>query len=226
MNLYLIDYENVTETGLSGTNELTADDHVIVFYSAQIKNISFERHVEIAQCPATFEYIKIQKTGKNYLDFQLSTYLGFLIGKENVQHIYIVTKDTGYDSVIDFWASRSYTIQRVTSIYEIFHKPLPVPKSATSQTSVKTASAKATTKATTSKSPSDLPENWRKKVRAAVKSDKLAPSSYSIVYKAIATSKTKIELNNRFVKAFQTPKGSNIYNHVKEIYEQYMKSLT
>lgn len=31
MNLYLIDYENVTETGLSGTNELTADDHVIVF---------------------------------------------------------------------------------------------------------------------------------------------------------------------------------------------------
>ena len=101
MNLYLIDYENVTETGLSGTNELTADDHVIVFYSAQIKNISFEKHVEIAQCPATFEYIKIQKTGK-----------------------------------------------------------------------------------------------------------------------------TKIELNNRFVKAFQTPKGSNIYNHVKEIYEQYMKSLT
>ena len=87
MNLYLIDYENVTETGLSGTNELTADDHVIVFYSAQIKNISFEKHVEIAQCPATFEYIKIQKTGKNYLDFQLSTYLGFLIGKENVQHI-------------------------------------------------------------------------------------------------------------------------------------------
>lgn len=70
MNLYLIDYENVTETGLSGTNELTADDHVIVFYSAQIKNISFEKHVEIAQCPATFEYIKIQKTGKNYLDFQ------------------------------------------------------------------------------------------------------------------------------------------------------------
>lgn len=120
----------------------------------------------------------------------------------------------------------NYTIQRVTSIYEVFHKPLPVPKSATSQTSVKTASAKATTKATTSKSPSDLPENWRKKVRAAVKSDKLAPSSYSIVYKAIATSKTKIELNNRFVKAFQTPKGSNIYNHVKEIYEQYMKSLT
>ena len=75
------------------------------------------------------------------------------------------------------------------------------------------------------KTSADLPEAWRKKVRAAVKSDKLAPSSYSIVYKAIASSKTKIELNNRFVKAFQTPKGSTIYNHVKEIYEQYLKSL-
>ena len=31
MNLYLIDYENVTDTGFLGVKELTADDTVIVF---------------------------------------------------------------------------------------------------------------------------------------------------------------------------------------------------
>lgn len=87
MNLYLIDYENVTDTGFLGVKELTADDTVIVFYSQHTKNISFERHIELSQSPAHFEYIKILKTGKNYLDFQLSTYLGFLIGKDKPKHI-------------------------------------------------------------------------------------------------------------------------------------------
>ena len=107
MNLYLIDYENVTDTGFLGVKELTADDTVIVFYSQHTKNISFERHIELSQSPAHFEYIKILKTGKNYLDFQLSTYRGFLIGKDKPKHIYIITNDTGYDSVIDFWSAKS-----------------------------------------------------------------------------------------------------------------------
>ena len=41
MNLYLIDYENVTDTGFMGVKELTAEDTVIVFYSQHTKNISF-----------------------------------------------------------------------------------------------------------------------------------------------------------------------------------------
>ena len=45
MNLYLIDYENVTDTGFMGVKELTAEDTVIVFYSQHTKNISFERHI-------------------------------------------------------------------------------------------------------------------------------------------------------------------------------------
>ena len=116
MNLYLIDYENVTDTGFMGVKELTAEDTVIVFYSQHTKNISFERHIELSQSPAHFEYIKILKTGKNYLDFQLSTYLGFLIGKDKPEHVYIITNDTGYDSVIDFWSDKNIDIIRQKSI--------------------------------------------------------------------------------------------------------------
>ena len=42
-----------------GVKELTAEDTVIVFYSQHTKNISFERHIELSQSPAHFEYIKI-----------------------------------------------------------------------------------------------------------------------------------------------------------------------
>ena len=69
MNLYLIDYENVTDTGFMGVKELTAEDTVIVFYSQHTKNISFERHIELSQSPAHFEYIKILKTGKKLFGF-------------------------------------------------------------------------------------------------------------------------------------------------------------
>lgn len=77
MNLYLIDYENVTETGLSGTNELTADDHVIVFYSAQIKNISFEKHVEIASVLPLLNTSKFRKPARTISIFNYPPILDF-----------------------------------------------------------------------------------------------------------------------------------------------------
>lgn len=52
---------------------------------------------------------------------------------------------------------------------------------------------------------------------------KLAPSSYSVVYRAISGSQNKTELNNQLVKAFQSSKGGRVYGHVREIFEQYSK---
>ena len=221
MNLYLIDYENVTDTGFMGVKELTAEDTVIVFYSQHTKNISFERHIELSQSPAHFEYIKILKTGKNYLDFQLSTYLGFLIGKDKPEHVYIITNDTGYDSVIDFWSDKNIAPQMVVRKQK--------PDAASAQTSSVASTSAAPTRPATSgrktkaSASPDLPEAWRKKVRMAVKSDKLAPSSYSVVYRAISGSQNKTELNNQLVKAFQSSKGGRVYGHVREIFEQYSK---
>jgi hypothetical protein len=241
MNLYLIDYENVTDTGFLGVKELTADDTVIVFYSQHTKNISFERHIELSQSLAHFEYIKISKTGKNYLDFQLSTYLGFLIGKDKPEHVYIITNDTGYDSVIDFWSAKNIDIIRQKSI--VPPAPLSLPAnippqmvvrkqkadaalaqtSSVTSTSAAPAKPAASGKKTKASASPDLPEAWRKKVRMAVKSDKLAPSSYSVVYRAISGSQNKTELNNQLVKAFQSSKGGRVYGHVREIFEQYSK---
>ena len=53
------------------------------------------------------EYIETHKVAKNYLDFQLATYLGFLIGKGEKGPVYIISQDTGFDSIVDFCAEET-----------------------------------------------------------------------------------------------------------------------
>lgn len=114
--IFLIDFENVHDEGLDGYGDLNENDKVFFFYSIQIKNISFDRHVEMMNCKASVEYIKTGKTAKNYLDFQLTTYLGYLLGKGEQGKIYIISKDQGFDSTVDFWLERGYQITRQESI--------------------------------------------------------------------------------------------------------------
>ena len=82
MSIYLIDFENVHYDGLSGILNLHEDDEVYVFYSDNGKRLTFELHEQIIQSNAKFYYYKAAVGGKNALDHQLSTYLGFLVGKK------------------------------------------------------------------------------------------------------------------------------------------------
>ena len=112
MAVYLIDYENVGVGGLSGITQLSSGDRVILFYGSNTKTIPFERMVEISRSNARVEFIKTERVAKNYLDFQLTTYLGYLIGQGNSGPYLIISKDTGYDSACDFWRGRNITISR------------------------------------------------------------------------------------------------------------------
>ncbi len=241
MSIYLIDYENVNESGLEGIKSLKSEDQVHIFYSDQIKTIPFERSIELSQSRARIEYIQTRKTAKNYLDFQLTTYLGFLIGKGEKGEVVVVSNDKGFDSVVDFWKGRNIKISRyeniankpVASKASKTKKAQPAKKTKTTdkapaakktQTADKISAQKRTQdvdKTAIAKKAADLTESWRKKVREAVKEDKLSPGNYTVVYKAIAQSSDKLELNNRLVKAFDSTKGGALYNHVKSIFDEY-----
>ena len=116
MNIYLVDYENVNSSGIEGIKNLKLEDKVYIFYSEQIKTIPFEKSIELVKSKAQIEFIEIKKVGKNYLDFQLSTYLGYLIGKGENGFVFIISKDTGFDSIVDFWKGRNINICRKKSI--------------------------------------------------------------------------------------------------------------
>lgn len=95
MGIYLVDYENVHNDGVTDIQKLSASDRVVIFYGDSIKSIPFETHVEMMASKAAIEYIETHKVAKNYLDFQLATYLGFLIGKGEKGPVYIISQDTG-----------------------------------------------------------------------------------------------------------------------------------
>ncbi|MBQ7186598.1 MAG: hypothetical protein IJR91_03075 [Ruminococcus sp.] len=103
MKAYLIDFENVKSKGLTGIEQLSPDDKVIIFYSENSDTLNFEMHRKIMTSSADIEYLKVRVGGKNALDFQLSTLLGYLLAKEIYTHIFIISGDKGFDKLHDFW---------------------------------------------------------------------------------------------------------------------------
>lgn len=194
MSLYLIDYENVGDAGLDGANTLSESDKVVVFYGEQIRSIPFERHVELMQSKATFEHIGTHKVAKNYLDFQLSTYLGYLIMRDNATEVCVVSNDKGFGSIVDFWQERNVKIRQ--------------------QNRIKVRQVRA---------QRGLPDRYKQRINAAIRFDNVPVERYRIIYDVVAKSKDKLELNNSLEKLFDSAQGGLIYNHVKDIYEELQR---
>ncbi len=102
----MIDFENVKSAGLVGIETLGIDDQVVILYSVNSNTISFEMHQKIMNCEANVEYYQIRRGGKNSLDFQLSSLLGYLLASGLYTHLYIVSNDSGFDALYDFWTSQ------------------------------------------------------------------------------------------------------------------------
>lgn len=106
-NIYLIDFENVGSEGLNGVLNLTEDDAVVLFYSVKSDKLAIRTHIQIGKSPAAFEYFEVTVGGKNALDHQLSTYLGYLVAKDEAERYYIVSRDNGYQYISRFWGKKA-----------------------------------------------------------------------------------------------------------------------
>ena len=104
-DIYLIDFENVASEGLSGITYLSPEDQVIIFYSANSNRLSMKMHILIGKSTCNLTYFEVSVGGKNALDHQISTWLGYLIGTGAAERsFYIVSRDMGYRHVANFWA--------------------------------------------------------------------------------------------------------------------------
>lgn len=118
MNYYFLDYENVHADGFKGAGSLKENDVVCVMYTDQSRNVTFDIIEEINNRGARIESYRAGTGSKNALDFQLSSYLGYVIGKnEKKQYQYfIISEDTGYDRVVEFWKGRGVSIKRMANL--------------------------------------------------------------------------------------------------------------
>lgn len=105
-DIYLIDFENVASEGLSGITFLSEDDQVIIFYSNNSNRLSMKMHILIGKSVCKLSYFEVTVGGKNALDHQISTWLGYLVGTNAAErNYYIVSRDMGYKHVAHFWAN-------------------------------------------------------------------------------------------------------------------------
>lgn len=121
MKVYLVDFENVKSKGLTGIDSLTEYDRVIIFYSENADTINFEMHQKVLISKAEVEYFKVHVGGKNALDFQLSTLLGYLVSRNYYTHIFVISNDKSFDFLHDFWhgkyiAAPDCTVYRTRTI--------------------------------------------------------------------------------------------------------------
>ncbi|MCM1122439.1 MAG: PIN domain-containing protein [Eubacterium sp.] len=111
--LFLVDYENVGNTGMKGCHYLNASDYMIVFYSESRKNMERRLLEDITDSGCVFEICKLYKNGKNALDFYIASRLGELFGGGLEETAVIVSHDNGFQAVRDYWDKKAGHKRRV-----------------------------------------------------------------------------------------------------------------
>ena len=120
MAYYLIDFENVKSRGMEGVELLTEEDTVCIFYSDNADSMTFDLHRKLNETKANIIYHKVAVGTKNALDFQLATYLGYLICEPQREGIhpnyFIVTKDNGFTSLMVYWKAQGVPVRIIRNL--------------------------------------------------------------------------------------------------------------
>ncbi len=116
-NVVLIDFESVQPKSI----EALMDDHifVLIFLGANQKKLPVEIVKAIQKMGSRASYIEISGTGHNALDFHIAYYMGKLSNGDSTPYFHIISKDKGYDPLIqhlhtqNIFSARSETIEDI-----------------------------------------------------------------------------------------------------------------
>lgn len=147
--VYLVDTENVGSTWKDLLPAKTGTDQILLFFTENSPYVSYTDLQLILQFPDRFEMIKCNP-GKNGLDFQLVSYLGYLLKAASKANYVIVSNDCGFDAVVKFWQERGMSVSR-TNVYHVLQpdtagaqetEAAPAPAEAPKEKSERAAAAK------------------------------------------------------------------------------------
>lgn len=110
-HLFLVDTENIGPWH-DFLGDAKKSDKVILFYSPATPAVPVGVLDTLTQQGIKLEFVACA-AGHNAMDFQLSTMLGSLIATQAAPEYVIISADTGYDPIINFWQNRGTTISRV-----------------------------------------------------------------------------------------------------------------
>ena len=113
-NYVLIDYENVQPADLASLDH----EHfkIKLFVGANQAKIGFEIVSVLQRMGERAEYIKIAGNGPNALDFHIAFYIGHLVGAEPTAYFHIISKDAGFDPLIQHLKCQKILVSRSSEI--------------------------------------------------------------------------------------------------------------
>ncbi len=161
----LIDFENVQVKSLA---LLKGDNfRVKVFLGPKNAKLPVDLVLAMHNLGKSADYIVLEVSGANALDFHITYYLGKLTAKDPDGHFCIISKDTGFDSLIKHLQSRKISCTRSPSIEQMLGVDAATKTVATSkaakpqvkQQSTPAAAAKATKQPSSSGTLQTIIEN-------------------------------------------------------------------
>ncbi|MDE6679270.1 MAG: hypothetical protein K2K02_09540 [Ruminococcus sp.] len=204
MSFYLIDFENVGETGFNGIENLQKEDTVIVFYSKNSCKISMDI---LSRNNTVMQFIKADVGTKNALDFQLVSYLGFMARTSaDKEQFFIISKDNGYSPLVTFWKRYGVDVKLASALSG---KVVPAPeKKKKSKTVEKTSDSE-------NQQNDSTIDKLKVDIEKAVSDILKKRNKIDGVIKIVLDSRTKDELNsalNKFLKD-----GEKVHKIIKSV---------
>lgn len=124
---FLVDSENVNDNWLMLFDMADEDDEIVVFYTKKSPHMSYMSVIRLIENNKINIRFEECYEGTNALDFQLISYMGYLMGcggacSENecdaasaetgADEYIIMSNDTGYDPAVRFWKDKGYAVRR------------------------------------------------------------------------------------------------------------------
>lgn len=116
-NFILVDLENVQPDSIESLNH----DHcrIVVFVGANQTKIPIKLACSLQPFGDRAKYQIISGSGHNALDFHIAFYIGELASEHSDAYFRIVSKDAGFDHLLQHLKSRKILAARVSSISDI-----------------------------------------------------------------------------------------------------------
>jgi hypothetical protein len=113
----LIDYENVQGVDLSRIERM--DCRVFVFTGSNQNRIPFELVSSAQRLGERLDWIRVEGSGPNALDFHIAYYLGARVARNPGDEYFVLSRDKGFDPLIRHLVKGKTSCKRIISVSEI-----------------------------------------------------------------------------------------------------------
>ena len=177
VNHVFVDFENVHQVDLTLIGAKAVSFTLMV--GAKQTKLASDLVEKLMEHSASVRLVKLKSSGKNALDFALAYYLGRAVLADPAAYFHLISKDGGFDPLIEHLRERHIHVQRLASCAELtFTWPgkkipvsvtvaeKPVAKAAVKKVAAKKAAKKVATKTVAKKvaATADSVDEWMERV--------------------------------------------------------------